>query len=220
MPPHYVQRGVMTDPTEFPMSSSQDSPDISGNAPDAQALLVQSPRPLNQLSMKFSEMHGTPSPTPSPIPASPGTAYLVKKMTHNTLFSVSSRCTPHASPHAHRHHQSANPESSPSSPNTPNPASHPTISNMAEPDHNKSRYTNVAGAEVLPSSQDIVESQLMSVGDADSLREMDIDSALLPGLNSQWQPQSQLPLHETFDTSSLLSTVNPSQLHPGNMGEI
>ena len=178
---------------------------------------MQSPRP--SLPMKFADMRGTPSPTPSPFPPSPGTAYLVRKMTQNTLFPVSPRRTPHLSPRAHHNQHDTSPEPTPSTPKAPDSILCPNISIIAETDHTELSQTNAAGAEASPSSQDVVESQLMIMGNADGLHEVDIDSVLLPGLDSQWQPQSQLPLRDSFETSSLPSTTNPSQLHTDNVEE-
>ncbi|KAF8479381.1 hypothetical protein JB92DRAFT_1814561 [Gautieria morchelliformis] len=205
----------MTDPTEPSVLIIPSSLDAFGLVQDVGTPEI--PKTLDNPSpMKFAEMRGSPSLTPSLPPASPGTGYLVR-MKQNTPCPVSPRRTPRASPSR----QEINPEPSSPTPIARDATSGPSISvlvesdaeNDAKSDHANYRHPNIAGAEAPPSSQEIVEAQLMIMDDAGDPHEVDIDTLLFPGLDSQWQPQSQLPLPDSFEYGSLPSTINPTQLH-------
>ena len=171
-----------------------------------------------QPPVKFTELRGTPSPMPSPLPPSPGTSYLIKNIVYNTVSPVSLQQNSPSSPYAYDNDQKTTsvPQSTPKA---RDPMSCLAVSSPVESDHADPHEANAAGAEEF-SSQEMVEMQLMIIDNADNLVEMGIDSNAFPDLNSQWQPQSQLPMLSSLeDSSSLSSIINPAHLHMEDLRE-
>lgn len=160
-------------------------------------------------TIKFTEMRGTPSPTPSLLPPSPGTGTLVRKMA--VPLDSSRRWTPLESPTAHGKHQATSPEPTRSAHEARESMLYPTLSFPVDSNHTNSAQNNAVGARSL-SSQEIVDYQLMMLmDDAGEFQGVDIASLALPAFNSQWHPESQLPLKDSFEDSSYLSsTIDPN----------
>ena len=73
--------------------------------------------------------------------------------------------------------------------------------------------TDAAGPVDPDTSQEMVETQLLIFDRADD-HKMDINPIIADGPQSQWQPQSQIPLSDSMEDSSLpMSTIDPGQLH-------